>query len=290
MWRSPGTRRRAGRAPRPAARTPARSRNRCRSRSVPRCRWSARCAGRARSFNLKRPTNSAAMCWASAALPPLPASRNLLPARSACVDDVRDGARSSARKAASPRRAFERSKRSLEMRCDEYRVTRRRLRLSQLVAPWSACGKRRQVVRRSRPRAAPRGRRRRLVAGISRMQRWCCMRQVGLWQGRHGTSVLVSITAASGLSGAQCHGLVGPKMPTVGVPIAAATCTSPESLETRRSAAASARMALRRSSPVRSRAPAPAAATILRPAAFSPGPPSTQTSRPCAARACAASA
>ena len=38
--------------------------------------------------------------------------------------------------------------------------------------------------------------------------------------------------AASGLSGAQCHGLVGPKMPMVGVPIAAATCTRPESFDT----------------------------------------------------------
>ena len=55
------------------------------------------------------------------------------------------------------------------------------------------------------------------------MQRWWMSRQVGLWQGRQGTSVSVSMTAASGLSGAQCHGLVGPKMPMVGVPMAAAT-------------------------------------------------------------------
>ncbi len=57
-------------------------------------------------------------------------------------------------------------------------------------------------------------------------------RQVGLWQGRQGTSVVVSMTAASGLSGAQCHGLVGPKMPTVGVPMAAETWTRPESFDT----------------------------------------------------------
>ena len=33
--------------------------------------------------------------------------------------------------------------------------------------------------------------------------------------------------AASGLSGAQCHGLVGPNIPMVGVPDAAATCREP---------------------------------------------------------------
>ena len=38
--------------------------------------------------------------------------------------------------------------------------------------------------------------------------------------------------AATGLSGFQCHGLVGPKMATVGVPIAAETCIRPESLVT----------------------------------------------------------
>ena len=49
------------------------------------------------------------------------------------------------------------------------------------------------------------------------MQRWWTIRQTGLWHGRHGTSVSVSITAARGLSGAQCHGLVGPKIPIDGV-------------------------------------------------------------------------
>ncbi len=49
-----------------------------------------------------------------------------------------------------------------------------------------------------------------------------------MWHGRHGTLVVVSMVAASGLSGAQCQGLVGPKMPTVGVPMAAETWTRPE--------------------------------------------------------------
>ena len=56
-----------------------------------------------------------------------------------------------------------------------------------------------------------------------------------------------------GLSGFQCHGLVGPKIAIVGVPIAADTCISPESLVTETSAAASARIALRKSLLVRSR-------------------------------------
>ena len=43
--------------------------------------------------------------------------------------------------------------------------------------------------------------------------------------------------AAIGLSGFQCQGLVGPKIATVGVPIAADTCISPESLVTAASAA-----------------------------------------------------
>ena len=53
---------------------------------------------------------------------------------------------------------------------------------------------------------------------MSRMQRWWTRRQTGLWQGRQGRSLDVSIVAASGLSGAQCQGLVGPKMPIEGVP------------------------------------------------------------------------
>src|SRR6478672_3965515 len=82
---------------------------------------------------------------------------------------------------------------------------------------------------------------------ISCMQRWCSRRQTGLWQGRHGNSPAACITPARGFSGAQCHGLVGPKMPIVGLPKAAATCMRPESLETTACAAESARMALRRS-------------------------------------------
>ena len=67
---------------------------------------------------------------------------------------------------------------------------------------------------------------------MSRMQRWWPSRQIGLWQGRQSSALLVSIVAASGLSGAQCQGLVGPKMPIDGVPSAAATWSRPESLET----------------------------------------------------------
>ena len=33
-----------------------------------------------------------------------------------------------------------------------------------------------------------------------------------MWHGRHGSSCVVSIVAAIGLSGAQCHALVGPKI------------------------------------------------------------------------------
>src|SRR6202043_237047 len=82
---------------------------------------------------------------------------------------------------------------------------------------------------------------------MSRMQRWWPSRQVGLWQGRHSRTLLVSIVAASGLSGAQCQGLVGPKIPIECVPSAAATWRRPESLETAAEADASARMASRRS-------------------------------------------
>ena len=49
------------------------------------------------------------------------------------------------------------------------------------------------------------------------------------------------MVAASGLSGAQCQGLVGPKIPIEGVPSAAATCRRPESFET---AAAAKNLAL----------------------------------------------
>src|SRR6202040_1683463 len=83
-------------------------------------------------------------------------------------------------------------------------------------------------------------------APMSRMQRWWPSRQTGLWQGRQSSTLLVSIVAASGLSGAQCQGLVGPKMPIEGVPSAAATCNRPESLDTPAEADASARMASRR--------------------------------------------
>src|SRR5712672_2904537 len=42
-------------------------------------------AGRAGRSNAKRPTNSAAICWASAALPPLPKIKSLFPRFSACT-------------------------------------------------------------------------------------------------------------------------------------------------------------------------------------------------------------
>src|SRR5512141_2857355 len=86
--------------------------------------------------------------------------------------------------------------------------------------------------------------------------------------------------AASGLRGAQCHGLVGPKLPTVGVPIAADTCTSPETFDTHALAIFSARMALRRSVEVRSRAAGLAAFTISPARGDSAGLPSTQTAIP----------
>src|ERR1041385_1685028 len=86
--------------------------------------------------------------------------------------------------------------------------------------------------------------------------------------------------AATGLSGFQCHGLVGPKIATVGVPIAAETCIRPESLVTATSAAAIARMALRRSGPVRSRVRPRAACTMSLAIWVSFGPPSTQTAAP----------
>src|SRR5664280_2455496 len=86
--------------------------------------------------------------------------------------------------------------------------------------------------------------------------------------------------AAIGLSGFQGHGLVGPKIATVGVPIAADTCISPESLVTATSAAASARIALRRSGPVRSRTRCPAVSAIRFARGVSFGPPKTQTDAP----------
>ena len=60
----------------------------------------------------------------------------------------------------------------------------------------------------------------------------------GLVAGPAGQFALGLDRAASGLSGAQCHGLVGPKIPTVGVPSAAATCSRPELLDTAAEAAA----------------------------------------------------
>ena len=53
-----------------------------------------------------------------------------------------------------------------------------------------------------------------------------------MWHGRQSRLVAVSIVAASGFRGAQCHGLVGPNIPIEGVPRAAATCRSPESFDT----------------------------------------------------------
>jgi hypothetical protein len=40
-------------------------------------------------------------------------------------------------------------------------------------------------------------------AGMSRMQRWSFMVQIGRWQGWQGTTVLVSTVAASPFRGAQ---------------------------------------------------------------------------------------
>src|SRR6187401_2937050 len=105
-------------------------------------------------------------------------------------------------------------------------------------------------------------------------------RQVGWWHGRHGTFDSVSIVAASGFSGAQCQGLVGPKMPMVGVPIAAETCWRPESFVTQAAATLSAKIALRRSDDVRSRAAGPAILTISVAKGVSASLPRTQTVRP----------
>src|SRR5450631_4295737 len=86
--------------------------------------------------------------------------------------------------------------------------------------------------------------------------------------------------AAIGLSGFQCHGLVGPKIAIVGVPIAAETCIRPESLVTEILAVASARIALRRSLLVRSRTRGPPASAIFAASAVSLGPPKTQMDAP----------
>src|SRR6185312_7519950 len=69
------------------------------------------------------------------------------------------------------------------------------------------------------------------VAAMSRMQRCAFMVQTGRWHGWHGTTVLVCTVAARPFSGAQRWGLVGPKIPMVGVPSAAAICIRPESLD-----------------------------------------------------------
>ena len=66
----------------------------------------------------------------------------------------------------------------------------------------------------------------------------------------------------------QCQGLVGPKIATVGVPIAADMCINPESLVTARSAAASASIALRTSLLVRSRTRLSEPCTIFSPGRF----------------------
>src|ERR1051325_81386 len=116
------------------------------------------------------------------------------------------------------------------------------------------------------------------------------MRQVGRWHGWQGKSVANLIAAASGLSGGQSWGLVGPKIEIVGVPIAAETCDSPESLVIATFAAASARIALRRLLPVRSRADVALAATISPASARSLGPPTTHTLQPCCASIRATSA
>ena len=55
------------------------------------------------------------------------------------------------------------------------------------------------------------------------------------------------MTAASGLSGAQCQGLVGPKMPIVGVPMRGGDMQQAGIVRHRGVGGFSARMALRRS-------------------------------------------
>ena len=83
----------------------------------------------------------------------------------------------------------------------------------------------------------------------------CATRHCPAW---HGSSVAHRSGSApelpsTGLSGFQCHGLVGPKMPIVGVPSAAATCIRPESLEIATFGRGKRENPLRRSVPVRSR-------------------------------------
>src|SRR6185369_11539402 len=68
------------------------------------------------------------------------------------------------------------------------------------------------------------------------------------------------------------------------------TCTRPESLETQALASLIARMALRRSVEVRSRACGPAASTISLAKGASAGLPNTQIEKPSAVRALASSA
>ena len=107
------------------------------------------------------------------------------------------------------------------------------------------------------PGAPSRGRSRRghhLYAGGA--PRRCRMMRA---RARASASPSGSRIAAIGLSGFQCQGLVGPKIAIVGVPIAADTCMSPELLVTEISAAASARIALRKSELVKSRTRLPPA-------------------------------
>ena len=72
---------RTAQAPRPAGRTPARTRSRCRSPSARSCPSSAPAPARRAPLALEAPDSSAAKCWASAALPPLPQTSTLPPGR-----------------------------------------------------------------------------------------------------------------------------------------------------------------------------------------------------------------
>ncbi len=111
--------------------------------------------------------------------------------------------------------------------------------------------------------------------------------------GRAGRTIRSSIstTAASGLSGAQCHGLVGPKMPIAGVPIAAATCRSPELFDTATLGGGQRQngVAQVRSGHVAGIAPDRRRRSRRR-APSRPGPPRTQTCTPSAVRRRASSA
>ena len=79
-WSTAATgRRRGARAPAPGGRRPRRSRSRCRSRSGRGVGAAARSRDSGVRSSRSLPTSSAARCWASAALPPLPATSSRPP-------------------------------------------------------------------------------------------------------------------------------------------------------------------------------------------------------------------